>query len=150
MSTTPKKIKVLSATTQALRSKAFDIRQEVFVVEQKVSREDEFDQFEETSHHVVALDENDLPVGAARWRKTYDGIKLERFVVKKSYRGQQVGSRLVAFILKEIEEKMGKGQNLYLNSQIPAIPLYEKFGFKQVGDQFEECNILHYKMILNT
>tara|TARA_Y100001972_G_C7666843_1_gene337431 strand:- start:3810 stop:4259 length:450 start_codon:yes stop_codon:yes gene_type:complete len=149
MPTTPK-IKFLSANTEALRSKAFDIRQEVFVVEQKVSREEEFDQFEETSHHVVALDENDLPVGAARWRKTYDGIKLERFVVKKSYRGQQVGSGLVAYVLKEIEEKMGKGQKLYLNSQIPAMPLYKKFGFEQVGDQFEECKILHYKMVLNT
>ncbi len=144
------KIKVLNATTDILRSRAFDIRQEVFVIEQRVSREEEFDQFEETSHHIVALDENDQPIGAARWRKTYDGIKLERFVVKKSHRGKQIGSMLVEYTLKDIEEKMGKGHTLYLNAQIPAIPLYKKFGFQQVGDQFEECNILHYKMILKT
>lgn len=144
------KIKVVNATSDILKSKAFDIRQEVFVVEQHVPREDEFDQFEETSHHIVALNENEEPVGAARWRKTYDGIKLERFVVKKTHRGQQIGSMLVDHTLKDIEEKMGKGHLLYLNAQIPAMPLYSKFGFKQVGDQFEECNILHYKMILNT
>ncbi len=144
------KIRVVNATSESLKSKAFDIRQEVFVVEQHVSREDEFDQFEETSHHIVALDEKDEAVGAARWRKTYDGIKLERFVVKKSHRGKQIGSMLVEHTLRDIEEKMGKGLLLYLNAQIPAMPLYSKFGFEQIGDQFEECNILHYKMILKT
>ena len=149
MPTLPK-IRIIDATTDTLRSKAYDIRQEVFVIEQKVSKEEEFDQFEETSHHVVALNEHDKPIGAARWRKTYDGIKLERFVVKKSYRGQQIGSGLVEHVLKDIDKKMGKGQHLYLNAQIPAMPLYKKFGFKQVGDPFDECNIQHFKMILDT
>lgn len=144
------KIEVIRASTRELKEKAFSIRKEVFVDEQKVSREEEFDQFEETSHHFVALNEAKEPVGAARWRKTYDGIKLERFAVKKSYRGQKIGSMLVSNVLEDIDKKLGKDQHLYLNAQITAMPLYLKFGFRQVGEQFLECNILHYKMILNT
>lgn len=145
-----KVIKILEANNAELRKKAFDIRQEVFVVEQQVSREDEFDQFEETSHHFVVLDANDDPIGAARWRKTYEGIKLERFVVKKSMRGNNIGSLLVKRIIEDIQSKLGKGQHLYLNAQIPAMLLYQKFGFKKIGDEFLECNIKHFKMILDT
>ncbi|XOV93915.1 MAG: GNAT family N-acetyltransferase [Bacteroidota bacterium] len=147
---TQKKINILNASTPELREKAFSIRKEVFVDEQQVSREEEFDQFEETSHHFVALNEDEEPIGAARWRKTYDGIKLERFAVKKSYRGQKIGSLLVEKVLEDIKVKLGAGQHLYMHAQITAMPLYHKFGFKQVGKQFEECNIKHYKMILNT
>ncbi len=145
-----KQIRILEANNAELKAKAFEIRQEVFVVEQQVSEEDEFDQFEETSHHFVVLDDNQDPIGAARWRKTYDGIKLERFVVKKSRRGSKIGSMLVQKVIEDIQLKLGKGQHLYLNAQIPAMPLYQKFGFKKVGEQFLECDIKHFKMILDT
>jgi len=42
----------------------------------------------------------------------------------------------------------GKPILIYLHSQIAAMPLYEKFGFKQVGETFDECGILHRKMEL--
>jgi predicted GNAT family N-acyltransferase len=43
----------------------------------------------------------------------------------------------------------GKAKKKYLHAQIHAMPLYAKFGFQAVGDQFEECAILHYKMELS-
>lgn len=139
-------IRVLKAGTEALREQAFAIRREVFVVEQCVSPEEEFDEFEDTSTHFVAMGEGGEPVGAARWRRTEKGIKLERFAVKASHRGKGTGSALVEAVLADIGEQAGPGNHLYLHAQLPAVPLYEKHGFQKKGEQFLECEILHYLM----
>lgn len=127
---------------------AFKIRKDVFVIEQEVDAADEYDEFEETSTHFLAL-LNGKPVGTARWRFTQNGVKLERFAVLKEARGQGVGQALVAEVLSDIsanDDTFGKVK--YLHSQLMAVPLYSKFGFEKEGDIFEECNILHYKMKL--
>ncbi len=123
---------------------AYALRKEVFVVEQKVSLEDEFDEFEEESFHFLATIEDEA-VGAARWRKTGGAIKLERFAVTLNYRGRGIGKALVQSVLDHIEQSGIIGK-LYLHAQLEAIPLYAHFGFKIVGDQFTECGIEHREM----
>lgn len=140
------RINVVKVDSVPLKEKAFAIREEVFVYEQQVAREEEFDEFEEESHHFVALDDAGKPIGAARWRLTHQGIKLERFVVKKNYRGQGLGSVLVQKVLKDIAEHHPKGSYLYLHAQLDAVPLYAKHAFHKVGERFSECDIEHYKM----
>lgn len=139
-------INVLKADTAELQEKAFAIRREVFVVEQRVSTEEEFDKYEDISNHFVALDDQGDPVGAARWRKTDKGVKLERFAVKANLRGKGVGAQLVDAVVKDIQSQQGSGVHLYLHAQLPAVPLYEKYGFRKEGEQFLECDILHYLM----
>ena len=135
------------ADNDTLRQQAFKLREEVFVHEQKVSREDEFDSFESISHHFIAHD-GDIPCGAARWRTTNEGVKLERFAVDKGYRGRGVGSLLMESVLEHIaSQHETAGKKLYLNAQITAMPLYAKFGFEPEGNRFMECNIEHQKMI---
>ncbi len=127
---------------------AFAIREQAFVVEQGVPPEAEYDQYEESSTHFLATSDGD-PVGTARWRFTSEGIKLERFAVKKDYRGQGVGTALVKAVLEDLESnEEAKDKMRYLNAQLKAVPLYLHFGFQQVGEMFEECNILHYRMEL--
>lgn len=125
---------------------AYKIREEVFMVEQQVSREDEFDEFEEESHHFLTL-LDDEPVGVARWRTTDNGIKLERFAVSSGYRGKGVGKSLVRGVLDHIDQVKAPGK-LYLHAQLDAIPLYAHFDFKIVGEQFSECGIEHRTMEL--
>lgn len=138
--------RVVPATSEELKKKAFTIREEVFVVEQQVAAAEEFDEFEDESHHFVALDENDEPIGSARWRPTEKGIKLERFTAKKTWRGKGIGTAIVKAVLDDISEKADKGTYLYMHAQLPAVPLYLKFGFQTKGDQFDECGIMHYHM----
>ncbi len=135
-------------TEQELQ-KALNLREEVFVHEQGVSKEDEYDEFDKTAVHYLAADEQGNAVGTARWRLTDKGIKLERFAVKKDARGLGVGSMLLESVLEDII-KSGKQKEkmLYLHAQISALPLYQKFGFEKEGDVFEECGIRHYKMTL--
>jgi predicted GNAT family N-acyltransferase len=137
---------VKRADSPELLEKTFEIRREVFVVEQHVPPEDEFDEFEEASRHFVALDSNQNPIGSARWRATDKGIKLERFTVKKSRRGKGIGAALVQAVLNDISEQKGSGNYLYMHAQLDAMPLYAKFGFEHKGEMFEECNIKHFTM----
>jgi len=138
--------RVIKARTEEEKKKAFTIREEVFVVEQQVPAEEEFDEFESELHHFVALDEEDKPIGSARWRYTKKGIKLERFTVKKSLRGKGLGSEIVQAVLEDISKKAEPRTFLYMHSQLDAVPLYAKFGFQKKGDQFDECGIMHYLM----
>lgn len=127
---------------------AFKIREEVFVTEQEVDPAAEYDEFEETSTHFLAL-LDEMPVGTARWRFTPNGVKLERFAVLKDARGKGVGQALVAEVLSDISSDPNtSGKLKYLHAQLPAVPLYSRFGFEKEGDIFEECTILHYKMKL--
>ena len=136
-------------TTKEGLQAAFDIRELVFVVEQEVDAAEEYDEFEDSSVHFLAKVEG-TPVGTARWRFTQNGVKMERFAVLKVARGKGVGQALVAAVLGDIDQHPDtNGKKKYLHAQIHAMPLYAKFGFQVVGDQFEECAILHYKMELN-
>lgn len=139
-------VSVIKAKTEEEKKKAFAIREEVFVVEQRVAPEEEFDAYEDDSHHFVALDEKGEPVGSARWRFTDKGIKLERFTVKDTLRGKGLGTKIVKAVLDDIASNTEKGTYLYMHSQLDAVPLYSKFGFQKKGDQFDECGIMHYLM----
>ena len=141
-------IRVEKITDKAAFDQAVQIRKTVFVIEQKVDPNDEYDQFEETSHHFLAkLDGK--PAGAARWRMTEKGIKLERFAVLKKFRGKGIGQALVSAVLEDLRSySLSEGQVVYLHAQLNAVSLYSKFGFRPIGDLFEECNIQHYKMEL--
>lgn len=128
------------------QEEAFKIRQLVFVIEQKVPASVEYDEFEDSSIHFLAKLKG-KPVGTARWRFTPSGVKMERFAVLQEARGKGVGQALVSAVLDDIDSNpTSKEKTKYLNAQLPAMPLYAKFGFVKVGEIFEECNIRHFKM----
>ncbi len=61
----------------------------VFVVEQEVDAAEEYDEFDDSSVHFLTKMDGS-PVGTARWRFTANGVKLERFAVRKEARGKVV------------------------------------------------------------
>jgi predicted GNAT family N-acyltransferase len=128
---------------------AFTIREKVFVQGQGVPADDEYDQHDRqatTRHYLVRVDGQ--PAGAARWRPTDKGVKLERFAVLDEFRNQGVGAALVQAVLADVRAEAPDAAQVYLHAQLRAIPLYERTGFRKVGDMFEECDIQHYKMVL--
>ncbi|MGD1843114.1 MAG: GNAT family N-acetyltransferase [Thermonemataceae bacterium] len=140
-------MKVIKVTEPADLQQAFAIREEVFVEEQQVAREDEYDRYEEVAHHFLAFYEG-TPCGTARWRFTNRGIKLERFAVLKDFRDKKVGAAILKAILEDIVATPAtEGKEIYLHAQIQVVDFYAKAGFHKVGDIFEECNIQHYTMV---
>lgn len=133
-------VEVTKITSAEDLKTAFAIRRQVFVVGQNVNAEAEEEGNDEATHFLAKV--NDLPAGTARWRKTKDGYKLERFAVLNAYRGSGVGAALVQTILTDLP----KGARTYLHAQLRAAKFYEKNGFVQFGDVFTEENIEHIKM----
>lgn len=123
--------------------KVFAIRRKVFVEEQNCPPELEWEFEEESTHFMGTV--NGTPAGAARWRRTDKGFKLERFAVLKEFRGSGMGKALVRTVLDSLP---AQAEYVYLNAQLTAIGLYEKFGFVKEGPQFEEAGIQHFKMVL--
>ena len=120
----------------------FHIRSEVFVTEQHVDREEEFDAFEESSIHYLGK-WNGEPAGTARWRVTKNGIKLERFAVRKSLRNKGIAAAILKEVLTDVKPARKK---IYLHAQVTAVGFYEKYGFKKEGPMFSEANIDHFVM----
>lgn len=124
---------------------AYSIRERVFVVEQQVPADAEYDQYEGTARHYLATYEG-VPCGAARWRVTDKGIKLERFAVLAEYRNKNVGAKVLEAVLQDVQSEHPE-KKIYLHAQLPAVNFYKRHGFTTEGDMFSECDIQHYKMM---
>ena len=135
-------IEVKVAESKNELNQVFDIRRIVFVIEQKVEEREEYDEFEDTSKHLLALIEGKA-VGVARVRRTIKGIKLERFAVLKEARGKGVGAALIEEALEMVKEY----DFIYLHAQVQVVDFYQKYGFVKEGDLFVEAAIDHYKMV---
>jgi predicted GNAT family N-acyltransferase len=133
---------VQKITSPEDQQKAFSIRDEVFVHGQHVPARLEHEH-DEISHHFLATMDG-LPAGAARWRKTDLGYKLERFAVLPQYRNKGIAAQMINAVLADLPPE---AEFIYLNAQLEAVPVYQKNGFVTVGDQFEEAGIQHYKMV---
>lgn len=123
--------------------KVFAIRRKVFVEEQNCPPELEWEFEDESTHFMGSV--NGIPAGAARWRLTEKGFKLERFAVLIDFRDMGMGKALVQAVLNDLPRD---ASYIYLNAQLTAVGLYEKFGFVKEGSQFEEAGIQHFKMVL--
>ena len=135
------KVEVKKVVDPAELEKVFAIRREVFVGEQNCPPELEWEHEDESTHFLATVDGE--PAGAARWRKTDKGYKLERFAVLGKFRGHGVGQTLVQTVLDDLPED---ATYVYMHAQIQAVSLYERFGFVKTGRQFEEAGIQHFKM----
>jgi predicted GNAT family N-acyltransferase len=61
-------VRIVKADQPDLRKKAFQIREEVFVVEQQVAHEEEFDEFEDSSIQLGGPNQKEEPAAATPWR----------------------------------------------------------------------------------
>lgn len=130
--------------TEAEREDAFAVRRTVFVDEQGVDPEIEYDEHDETAAHVVAYD-GDEAIGAARLREIDEMTgKAERVAVLRSRREEGVGRALMEAVERRARE-FGL-ERLRLHSQTTAAPFYSRLGYERYGEEFEEAGIPHVKM----
>lgn len=138
-------IDVKKVHEQSDLEKVFAIRRTVFVEEQNCPPELECSDEDKSVHFLATQD--GVPCGAARWRKTENGYKLERFAVLKEFRRKGVGAHLVKAVLADLP---ADASPIYLNAQLSAVDFYKVRGFYEVGEQFEEAGIMHQQMVLSS
>lgn len=122
--------------------KAFAIRDEIFVHGQNVPARLEHEH-DDVAHHFLATVDG-VAAGAARWRRTEYGYKLERFAVLTTFRRQGVAAAMIRAVLADLPPE---ADYIYLHAQLDAVSVYEQNGFVTTGDPFEEAGIQHFKMI---
>jgi predicted GNAT family N-acyltransferase len=113
------------------------IREDVFVKEQNVSREEEFEGDDHNFVHVVVT-ENGKPLGTGRLGA--DG-RVGRVAVVKEARGMGVG-RIVMQTLEKHARESGMDR-LWAHAQIHALAFYEGLGYRAEGNVFMEADIPH-------
>ena len=137
-------LEVRVADTDRAREDAFAVRRTVFVDEQGVDEDLEYDAHDETATHFVAYD-GDEPVGAARLREYADGVgKVERVAVLESHREDGVGRAVMAAV--EDRARADGLESLKLHSQTRAAGFYRGLGYERYGEEFEEAGIPHVEM----
>lgn len=117
------------------------IRETVFVKEQGVPLELEWDEADEQALHLLALDSARRPIGTAR---LLSSGQIGRMAVLKTWRKRGVGSALLNQLLAIADQ--GDYPTLFLNAQQSALPFYARHGFEAEGDIFHEAGIPHQRM----
>ena len=130
-------------TWQTRASHLKKVREEVFIKEQHVPVELEWDGLDEAAQHLLALSAAGEPIGCARL--TGDG-SIGRMAVLRPWRGLGVGRALLAKAVSLYREQGMEG--ITLSAQVYAIPFYEKSGFKHCSEPYLDADILHIDMRL--
>lgn len=136
------KIESAEKTHSQVYTDAASIRQAVFVKEQGISAQLEFDGLDDQATHYVGYVDGQ-PVVTARIRYEDQVVHIQRVAVLKSFRHHGYAVAL----LQQVIAEMAPGTQLELNAQVTAIGLYDQLGFKQTGEPFEEVGIKHVKMV---
>lgn len=125
----------------------FAVRQEVFVIEQKVPAELEYDEHDEhdaKAVHVLAVG-GDGPLGAGRLIPGEAGAGLlGRLAVTRAARGLGIGVALVRAI-EDQARRIGLSV-VELHAQTHALGFYERLGYTAYGPEYQEAGIAHRSM----
>jgi predicted GNAT family N-acyltransferase len=119
------------------------VREKVFMREQNVPAELEWDGMDEPCRHVLALDGQGNAIGCGR---ITPDAHIGRMAVLPEWRGRKVGHAMLEALLD-----YARGRHypqVELNAQVQALPFYRRFGFAEEGDEFMDAGIPHRKMRL--
>jgi predicted GNAT family N-acyltransferase len=133
---------VEAGTWGELGEEARQVRNAVFVEEQKVPRDIEWDEHDATSRHVIAHDSDGGAIGTGRLLT--DG-HIGRMAVLADWRGKGIGRALLERLLEEA--RLHGHAHLALHAQTQASGFYRRFGFVEEGQEFMEAGIPHRTMV---
>ncbi|WP_320779392.1 GNAT family N-acetyltransferase [Streptomyces sp. CRN 30] len=136
------------------REACFAVRKEVFVAEQGVPEDLEYDAYDAGAVHVLAVRADGAPLGAGRLlfgeaaaAKTGGDPavgSLGRLAVTKEARGLGVGAALVRAIEDAARERGLAAVDLHAQTQ--AMGFYERLGYVAYGPEFPDAGIPHRSM----
>jgi predicted GNAT family N-acyltransferase len=134
------KINIRIASWETDKDSLVRIRRRVFIEEQHVPENMEWDQYDDSStHFLVRLDNQDIATARLK-----TDSQIGRMAVLAEYRNNGIGSRLLQFVLLTALQQ--KRKKVYLHAQVSAISFYEKHGFTTCSEIFYEADIPHREM----
>lgn len=121
-----------------------DIRQRVFVEEQGVPPQLEWDATDDIADHYLAVNADNEPVAVARLFSTLEETAhIGRMAVLPDWRGKGIGEALLHHLIAEAGEPFNE---LRLSAQQQAIAFYQRSGFHVSSDPYDDAGIPHVDM----
>ncbi|MDA3914374.1 GNAT family N-acetyltransferase [Oleiagrimonas sp.] len=117
------------------------VRDVVFIQEQSVPIEEEWDELDPACSHVLARSADGTPIGTGRLTPRHS---IGRMAVLPAWRGHGVGAAILQTLIDRARS-MGWTQ-VHLNAQVHAIGFYQRHGFTPEGETFMEAGIEHRRM----
>lgn len=118
------------------------VREQVFIQEQHIDPEIEFDGLDTQAVHVLVVD-GEQPLGTGR---ILANGHIGRIAIMQAARGQGLGVKVVRALV-EYAKQQGYPK-VDLGAQTHAVDFYRKLGFTLYGDEFMEANIPHQAMVM--
>ncbi|MGX7263989.1 GNAT family N-acetyltransferase [Enterococcus crotali] len=127
---------------------AFALRYEVFVIEQGISAQDEFDELDTVDRYYFVVYEESLAIATIRYQaKDENTIQPDRFCVRKGYRGKGIGKKLL--LLLETKA-LNDGYNFsILSAEKTACSFYRSLSYSVNSEEYLEDGIVCIEMIKN-
>ncbi|MBK9160136.1 MAG: GNAT family N-acetyltransferase [Nitrosomonadales bacterium] len=119
------------------------IREAVFIREQGVPEELEWDEHDETCRHALALSQQGEAVGCGRMLANGH---IGRIAVMPQWRKRKVGTAIMEALLDHARTHEYK--QVDVDAQTQALRFYRSFDFIEQGEVFMDADLPHIKMIL--
>ena len=116
------------------------LRNQVFVVEQKITEEPEVDGRDPAAHHLLLWKDGRI-VGTVRVLPERDPIKVGRVAVDREYRGCGLGRKMMQAVGEFLGQRPAK-----LHAQSHLEDWYDELGWHRVGENFDIVGIPHVRM----
>lgn len=124
---------------------ALQVREHVFIHEQRVPRAEEIDGRDQQAQHVVALEPRcQHVIGTLRLLIDANTAKVGRVAVERDWRCRGIAGRMLALALARAHER--GCTHVRLAAQIAATSVYRRAGFTIESEPFQEAGIEHVWM----
>lgn len=120
------------------------IRIKVFVEEQNVPLAMERDEYDETATFALIYDELNKPIATGRMIFQNGNYFIGRVAVLPEYRGKGLGAKIMQMLIDAARQRDIK--EIIIHAQTHAKKFYQKLGFKEFGDVYDEAGIEHISM----
>lgn len=134
-------MKIALAETDTARQACFDIRRAVFIEEQQIPEDEEWDAADATCLHYLAGD----GAGTARVIARGDCAKIGRVAVTMAHRGTGLGAKIMRALMEDSKKRGFTSAEL--ESQVYAIPFYERLGFVVEGPEYDDGSGIMHKVM---
>jgi YbgC/YbaW family acyl-CoA thioester hydrolase len=122
------------------------IRTSVFVQEQQIPAEMEWDAADASCVHAVAYNRFGMALGTGRLLEHAPGVaKIGRMAVLQTMRGADIGRALLEALV-DCARQRGEHEVL-LHAQLSAAGFYTRAGFTTRGSPFDEAGLAHVEMV---
>ena len=129
-----------------LQAHAAEVRSAVFLLEQKITVEEEWDAADATAMHAVVCNRLGLPVATGRLLQPAGGEgRIGRMAVHRVLRGTGVGRTVLQALMAAARKR--NDRRVLLHAQRSAEGFYARLGFAAVGEAFDEVGIEHITML---